>query len=66
MRTHDIPPPVRIVRASGLEPVPVEGCAVCAALGQEREAARHLDNRAKVNEANAEIANHPHPKPEAE
>ncbi|WP_416975766.1 hypothetical protein [Streptomyces sp. 4F14] len=44
----------------GLEPVPREGCRVCAALGRERETARRVGNYTKVHRLNREIENHPH------
>lgn len=43
-----------------LEPVPVDGCDVCAALVKQREAARGAGNPLTVRSRNAELANHPH------
>lgn len=44
-----------------LEPVPVDGCDVCEALRNEREAARLAGNGSKVSDCNVEIRKHPHP-----
>lgn len=44
----------------GLEPVGVEGCMTCAALGHSREMAREADVPEAVASANQEISNHPH------
>ncbi|TRO69447.1 hypothetical protein [Streptomyces sp. IB201691-2A2] len=44
----------------GLEPVPVEGCGVCEALGRQREDARRKLDLSKVSDCNVEIRNHPH------
>ena len=45
---------------SGLEPVGVEGCMTCAALGHSREMAREAGVPEAVASANREIGNHPH------
>jgi hypothetical protein len=50
------------VLKSALEPVPVAGCDVCGALGEQREGARQVGNAAKVERCNAEISGHPHRK----
>jgi hypothetical protein len=47
-----------------LEPVPVEGCDVCGALAQQREAARRTDSPITVRQCSQELANHPHRKPD--
>ena len=44
----------------GLEPVGVEGCMTCAALGNSREVAREAGVPEAVASANQEISNHPH------
>lgn len=44
----------------GPEPVPVEGCDVCEALGRQREDARRLRNMSAVSDASVEIRRHPH------
>ncbi|WP_405575695.1 hypothetical protein OG317_37090 [Streptomyces sp. NBC_01167] len=43
-----------------LEPSPVEGCGVCAALVKQREAARSRGNLSGVGDANVELRNHRH------
>ena len=43
----------------GLEPAPVEGCGVCAALGKQRDQARQAGNLSRVTDCNVEIRNHP-------
>lgn len=43
-----------------LEPVPWEGCDVCGALGEQREAARKVFDWTALKSCNAEIASHPH------
>jgi hypothetical protein len=45
-----------------LEPVPVEGCRICAALGRQRAEAREAGDLSKVSDCNVEIYLHPHPK----
>ncbi|WP_326592884.1 hypothetical protein [Streptomyces brevispora] len=43
------------------DPVPAVGCTVCAALDQQREAARRIGDLAAVSDSNIEIRRHPHP-----
>ncbi|MBT2400587.1 hypothetical protein [Streptomyces sp. ISL-100] len=43
-----------------LEPVPVDGCGVCAALAKQRETARTAGSPVTVRSCNAELQNHPH------
>lgn len=45
-----------------LEPVPVEGCRICAALGKQRAEARAAGDLSKVSDCNVEIYLHPHEK----
>lgn len=41
-----------------LEPVPTDGCAVCVALGRQREEARSARTRWSVEDCNEELLNH--------
>lgn len=41
-----------------LEPVPVQGCKICAALGRQRADARRAGNPSKVTDINVEIRRH--------
>lgn len=43
-----------------LEPTPVEGCDVCAALVGQREQARRSIGALSVRECNRELRAHPH------
>lgn len=47
-------------RISPLEPVPVSGCGVCAALAEPRRLAWMVGNISAVAVQNAELRNHPH------
>jgi hypothetical protein len=47
-------------RVSPLEPVPVSGCGVCAALAETRKLAWLVGNTSAVAVQNAELRNHPH------
>ncbi len=49
-----------VVLVVGLEPVAVEGCTVCTAQVEAREAARRVANTTKVKTCNEELVNHPH------
>lgn len=42
------------------EPVPNFGCAICAALGRQREEARSRGDMTTVTDSNIEIRRHPH------
>ncbi|MEU0843030.1 hypothetical protein ABZ370_26605 [Streptomyces sp. NPDC005962] len=41
-----------------LEPVPVQGCKICAALDRQRAEARRTGNLSKVTDINVEIRRH--------
>jgi hypothetical protein len=43
-----------------LEPVPVDGCDVCAALADQRAEWRKVGDFSKVSDCNVEMAQHPH------
>lgn len=43
-----------------LEPVPMEGCPICAAAVTNREAARRLGSAVSLRSANDVIRQHPH------
>ncbi|MEV0370772.1 hypothetical protein AB0I10_13225 [Streptomyces sp. NPDC050636] len=43
------------------EPMAVAGCDVCAALADQRAAARANGDESKVTDYNVEIRDHPHP-----
>lgn len=45
------------------EPTPPADCGVCAALVQERSAARARDDLSRVSDLNIEIRNHTHEPP---
>ncbi|WP_274559105.1 hypothetical protein [Streptomyces spiramyceticus] len=47
------------ITVPALEPVPVDGCDVCAALVRQREASRSVDPLT-VQSCNEELASHPH------
>ncbi|MDG4857745.1 hypothetical protein P8605_06170 [Streptomyces sp. T-3] len=42
-----------------LEPVPVDSCDVCAALGKQREEARRAGDMTAVTDCNVELRRHP-------
>lgn len=48
------------LHASALEPVPMDGCLICAAAATGREAARRLTSTVSLWAANKTIALHPH------
>ncbi|MEU8893271.1 hypothetical protein [Streptomyces sp. NPDC048442] len=54
-------PPVQLPMPDLLEPVPVEGCDVCAALARQRAEARVGRDMSCVSDSNVELRRHPHP-----
>lgn len=52
-------PPVHLPEPT-LEPTPMPGCGVCAALVKQREAARQRGDFSAVSDANVELRNHRH------
>ncbi|MFI9206170.1 hypothetical protein [Streptomyces sp. NPDC053048] len=48
------------VTKPALEPVPVDGCDVCAALAKSREGARANGDHGYVAMVNEELTTHPH------
>ncbi len=49
----------RVGSGLGLEPVPVTGCDICAALAAQREAARAEGRMDNVRTCNREMLSHP-------
>ncbi|MEU3598850.1 hypothetical protein ABZ714_08995 [Streptomyces sp. NPDC006798] len=49
-----------VMRGSELEPVPVEGCAICAAASNGRDRCRHRGDVPGVRKYSAMIEQHPH------
>ncbi|MYS37896.1 hypothetical protein K388_00306 [Streptomyces sp. KhCrAH-43] len=45
-----------------LEPVPVDGCDVCASLTKQRDEARQAGDGSTVSDCNVELGRHPHGK----
>ncbi|OYP17332.1 hypothetical protein CFC35_24855 [Streptomyces sp. FBKL.4005] len=60
METRGQPLPVQAPQAPLLEPVPVEGCRICAALARGRTAARLCRSPVSVQNYNDQIRHHPH------
>lgn len=52
--------PAPVLTGPRLEPVPVDGCDVCAALADQRAQWRKVGNFSKVSDCNVEMAQHPH------
>ncbi|GAA1923033.1 hypothetical protein [Streptantibioticus ferralitis] len=48
------------VRVPALEPVPVEGCRICAAAARRRETARKTASVISVRACGITISQHPH------
>ncbi|WP_175407930.1 hypothetical protein [Streptomyces sp. TRM64462] len=48
------------LRLPVLEPVPVEGCAVCTALAGQQRSARRAGDLSAATDCNVRIRNHPH------
>ncbi|MGW0362664.1 hypothetical protein [Streptomyces sp. NPDC002990] len=56
-QTAPVELPMRVAR----EPVPAEGCDVCAALAKQRSHSRLMRDGSGVSDCNVEIRRHPHP-----
>jgi hypothetical protein len=55
--------PVQLPLPDLLEPVPVDGCDVCAALARQRAEARTRHDLSCVSDANVELRQQPHRTP---